>query len=54
MTDDLGADSIDLMELVMRFETDVLDEGIPTEEIQGLTTVGQIVDYLQSRLAADE
>ena len=53
LTDDLGADSIDLVELVMLFVAEVFHDGLPDDEIQDLTTVGKIVDYLQSRLVSE-
>ena len=45
--DDLGADSLDLFELIMNLEEEyALD--ISTEELAGLTTVGDVVTYLKS------
>ena len=44
--DDLGADSLDLFELVMALEDEYNIE-IPTEEIQEMTTVGAVLDYLK-------
>ena len=40
--DDLGADSLDLFELVMAFEEEYGIE-IPTEELEGIETVGDII-----------
>jgi acyl carrier protein len=48
--DDLGADSLDIVELVMAFEEKFGIE-IPDEDSQQLTTVGKAVDYLQRRMA---
>ncbi|HJC10144.1 MAG TPA: acyl carrier protein [Candidatus Blautia merdigallinarum] len=46
--EDLGADSLDLFELVMALEDEYSVE-IPSEELQDLTTVGAVVDYLKSK-----
>ena len=43
--DDLNADSLDLFELVMAVEEEYGVE-IPAEELENLTTVGSVVDYL--------
>jgi acyl carrier protein len=43
--DDLEADSLDLVELIMAFEEEFGGE-ISDEEAQKITTVGQAVDYL--------
>ena len=51
-TDDLGADSLDTVELVMAFEEEFNVE-IPDEEAEKLTTVGDAVTYLVDR-AKDE
>lgn len=45
--DDLGADSLDLFELVMALEEEYGIE-IPSEELESLTTVGAIIDYLKA------
>ena len=47
--DDLGADSLDLFELVMALEDEYSVE-IPAEELQELTTVGSVIDYLKSKV----
>jgi len=44
--DDLGADSLDLFELVMALEDEYNIE-IPTEELQEMATVGDVLDYLK-------
>ena len=44
--EDLGADSLDLFEMVMSFE-DEFDKEIPTEDLEQLTTVGDVVKYLE-------
>jgi|TARA_Y100000361_G_scaffold51821_1_gene45345 acyl carrier protein len=47
LINDLGADSLDIVELVMALEEE-LDVVIPDDDADGLETVGQIVDYLES------
>ncbi len=42
---DLGADSLDLVELVMKFE-DELDINIPEEDQEALQTVGAAIEYI--------
>jgi acyl carrier protein len=44
--DDLEADSLDLVELIMAFEDEFGGE-ISDEEAQDITTVGEVVNYLQ-------
>ena len=46
--DDLDADSLDLFELVMAFEEEYGVE-IPSEDLEKITTVGAVVEYLQSK-----
>lgn len=46
--DDLGADSLDLFELVMALE-DEYNVEIPSEELTDLTTVGAVMDYLKNK-----
>lgn len=46
--DDLGADSLDLYELVMAFEEEYSVE-IPSEDLEKLTTVGAVVEYMKAR-----
>ena len=46
--DDLGADSLDLFELVMAFEEEYGVE-IPSEDLEKITTVGDIVEYMKSK-----
>ena len=46
--EDLGADSLDLFELVMALEDEYSVE-IPSEELQDLTTVGAVIDYLKAK-----
>ena len=47
--EDLGADSLDTVELVMAFEKD-FDIDIPDEEAEKLRTVGDALKYLQEKL----
>jgi len=51
--DDLGADSLDTVELVMAFEEEFGTE-IPDEDAEKLTTVGDALNYLQERLGKNE
>ena len=46
--EDLGADSLDLFELVMSLE-DTYGVEIPSEELEQLTTVESVVDYLKQK-----
>ena len=46
---DLGADSLDLVELVMSFESD-FGITIPDEDSAELTTVQKAIDYVQAQL----
>ncbi len=46
--DDLGADSLDTVELIMAFEEE-FDIEIPDEEAEKLTTVGKALDYLKEK-----
>jgi acyl carrier protein len=47
--EDLGADSLDLVELIMEFE-DSFGSTISDEEAQEIQTVGQAVDYVKQRM----
>jgi acyl carrier protein len=47
--DDLGADSLDTVELVMALE-DEFDLDIPDDEAEKLTTVGKAMDYVLSNI----
>ena len=46
--DDLGADSLDLFELVMALE-DEFEVEIPSEDLEKLATVGDVVEYLTAK-----
>ena len=44
--EDLGADSLDLFEMVMSLE-DKFGIEIPTEDLEGMGTVGDVVNYIK-------
>ncbi|MBR6230717.1 MAG: acyl carrier protein [Lachnospiraceae bacterium] len=46
--DDLGADSLDLFELVMGLEEEYSIE-IPSEELEDIATVGDVMNYLRNK-----
>lgn len=46
--EDLGADSLDLFELVMSLEEEYNIE-IPSEDLESITTVGAVMDYLKNK-----
>ena len=46
--DDLGADSLDLFEMVMALEEEFEVE-IPTEDLENIRTIGDVENYLQNR-----
>lgn len=46
LTDDLGADSLDAVELNMAFE-DAFDISIPDEDMENMKTVGDVVNYIE-------
>ncbi|NEZ46052.1 acyl carrier protein [Clostridium niameyense] len=45
--DDLGADSLDIVELIMALETEY-DLEIPDEEAEKISSVGDVVEYIKS------
>ncbi len=45
-TNDLGADSLDTVELIMEFEKE-FEISIPDEQAENIQTVGQAIDYLE-------
>ncbi|MCI1943879.1 acyl carrier protein [Clostridium luticellarii] len=45
--DDLGADSLDIVELIMALETE-FDLEIPDEEAEKVKTVGDVVEYIKA------
>ena len=50
--EDLGADSLDTVELVMAFEEEFGQE-IPDQDAEKLTTVGAVIAYLKSKNVGD-
>jgi acyl carrier protein len=48
-TNDLGADSLDTVELIMEFEK-VFDISIPDEQAENIQTVGLAISYLESQV----
>jgi len=46
---DLGADSLDTVELIMEFEK-VFDITIPDEEAENIATVGDAITYIEKRV----
>jgi acyl carrier protein len=49
---DLGADSLDTVELIMEFE-DAFDMNIPDEDAEKIQTVGDAVNYIKERKQKD-
>jgi acyl carrier protein len=49
--EDLEADSLDLVELVMALEEN-FDISVPEEDLEGVTTVGQAVDLVLAKVGA--
>ncbi|HLR76459.1 MAG TPA: acyl carrier protein [Balneolaceae bacterium] len=47
-TNDLGADSLDTVELIMEFEKE-FDISIPDEDAENIATVGNAIDYLEEK-----
>ena len=47
LQDDLGADSLDVVDLLMSIE-DEFDIEIPDEEIEHIRTVGELVNYIEA------
>ena len=50
---DLPADSLDRVEIVMELE-DELGVEIPEEDVEGLSTVGDLVSYLERKLEGEQ
>lgn len=53
LEEDLEADSLDLVELAMALEEELSLE-IPDEELEGIRTVGDAVDFVAERISARE
>ena len=51
--DDLGADSLDTVELVMALEEEFETE-IPDEKAEKITTIQEAIDYIESNLDKEE
>ncbi len=49
--DDLGADSLDVVELVMAIE-ETFDIEVPDEDAEGMRTLGDVERYVSARVAA--
>ena len=49
LQDDLGADSLDVVDLLMSIE-DEFEIEIPDEEIEHIRTVGELVNYIESNM----
>ncbi|MCT8976853.1 acyl carrier protein [Clostridium sp. CX1] len=47
--DDLGADSLDIVELIMALETE-FDFEIPDEDAEKITTVADVVEYIKTHV----
>ncbi len=47
--DDLGADSLDIVKLIMALE-EKFDTEIPDEDAEKIVTVGEVVDYIKDHL----
>ena len=48
-TNDLGADSLDTVELIMEFEKE-FNISIPDEQAENITTVGEAIAYLEKQI----
>ncbi|WP_029520565.1 MULTISPECIES: acyl carrier protein [unclassified Persephonella] len=49
--DDLGADSLDVVELIMAFEEE-FDVEIPDEDAEKIQTVGDVINYIKEKKGA--
>ena len=50
LEEDLGADSVDLVELVMAMEEELEIGEVPEEELGGMKTVGDAVNFIAGRM----
>jgi len=48
-TNDLGADSLDTVELIMEFEKE-FNIGIPDDEAENISTVGEAIKYIEENI----
>ena len=48
--DDLGADSLDIVELIMALEEE-FDTEIPDSDAEKISTIGDVVDYIKDHVA---
>lgn len=51
--DDLGADSLDIVELVMAFE-EAFDIDIPDQDAEKITTVKDAIDYIEAKAKKED
>jgi acyl carrier protein len=49
IVDDLGADSLDVVDLIMSLEEE-FDVEIPDEDVEAMKTVGDIVKYIEAKI----
>ena len=49
LQEDLGADSLDVVDLLMSIE-DEFEVEVPDEEIENLKTIGDVVEYIQNNM----
>lgn len=49
IAEDLGADSLDVVEILMAIE-DEFNVEIPDEEIDNIKTIGDVADYIQNKM----
>ncbi len=50
ITEDLGADSLDVVDLIMSLEEE-FDVEIPDDQIENIKTVGDVVKYIEEHIA---
>ncbi len=49
IVDDLGADSLDVVDLIMSLEEE-FDVEVPDEDVENMKTVGDIVKYIENKI----
>ena len=49
IVDDLGADSLDVVDLIMSLEEE-FDIEVPDEDVENMKTVGDIVKYIENKI----